>query len=400
MIQTEENVRNLSASERRILQKKAAAFLKTIPPVEKDESGYLSEKGTMQVQKCFENILRAHRAVGGCMTLVYPDGTEKIFCHGYARKKTGETVDSSTCFRVASVTKLISTYGVMSLVESGELNLDEDISRVLGFAVRNPLFPDRAITLRMLLTHTAGIRNAELQIPGKESLEARFSDPEIWLESAPGEKFLYTNLGAGLTGAIAEKASGLLFEDLMQERIFRPLGICAGYGAASIPANRVIADGYSVKALFPPRLRYDAEYQRRQRTEERPGESYVTTVGRLITDAHGLGTMARLLASKKDTKVLKKSSLDEMRTVQENVGGVRSAGRGLNVAFLKEVIPGADLIGHQGVAYGMCSELFVDIESGAGVGIMTNGVRLNKMALQPAGAELLLLGMCAVREKF
>ena len=79
MIQTEENVRNLSASERRILQKKAAAFLKTIPPVEKDESGYLSEKGTMQVQKCFENILRAHRAVGGCMTLVYPDGTEKIF---------------------------------------------------------------------------------------------------------------------------------------------------------------------------------------------------------------------------------------------------------------------------------------------------------------------------------
>jgi hypothetical protein len=46
----------------------------------------------------------------------------------------------------------------------------------------------------------------------------------------------------------------------------------------------------------------------------------------------------------------------------------------------------------------MCSELFVDIASGAGVGIMTNGVRLNKMALQPAGAELLLLGMCAVRK--
>ncbi len=391
-------MRNLSERELLILRKKARAFIETIPPVARSESGCLNEEGTAQVQKCFERILRKHRAVGAAMVLVFPDGTEQFFCYGKARRKPDTAVDPFTCFRVASVTKLISTFGVMSLVENGELSLDEDVSNVLGFSLRNPRFPERVLTLRMLLTHTGGIKNAELQRTGQESLEERFRDPDIWLESAPGERFLYSNLGAGLAGAIAEKASGLRFDELMQERIFRPLGICAGYGAANIPSDRVIADGYSVRGLFPPRLKYDAEYQRRQHTEQRPGESYVTTVGRLITDAHGLGTLAGLLASKTDTKVLKKSSLEEMRTVQDGIGGIGKAGRGLNVASLKGVIPELNLIGHQGVAYGMCSELFADTESGAGVGIMTNGVCLNRIALQPVGEELLLLGMCAIRK--
>ncbi|MBQ9009706.1 MAG: beta-lactamase family protein [Clostridia bacterium] len=390
-------MRNLSERERLILERKARAFIKTIPPIGELGAGSLNEKGTLQVQKCFESILRAHRAVGASMILVFPDGSEKIFCYGKARRKPEIAVDPLTCFRVASVTKLISTFGIMSLVESDELNLDEDVSKLLGFSFRNPLFPDRPVTLRMLLTHTAGIKNADLQIPGKTSLEERFTDPEIWLESAPGERFLYTNLGAGLSGAIAERASGLSFENMMQERIFRPLGICAGYGAANIPVDRMIADGYSVRGLLPPCLRYDAEQQRRQHINERPGETYVTTVGRLITDAHGLGTLARLLASKTDTGVLTKGSLDEMRKVQDDIGGIRKAGRGLNVAFLKGVIPEMNLIGHQGVAYGMCSELFVDSASGACIGIMTNGVQLNRMALQPVGEELLLLGMHAIQ---
>ena len=74
------------------------------------------------------------------------------------------------------------------------------------------------------------------------------------------------------------------------------------------------------------------------------------------------------------------------------------AGRGLNVAFLPDVFPGFSPVGHQGVAYGMCAELFADSATGAGVGVMTSGVRLVRQPpLMRAGFDLLALGFAALR---
>ena len=75
-----------------------------------------------------------------------------------------------------------------------------------------------------------------------------------------------------------------------------------------------------------------------------------------------------------------------------------SAGRGLNTAFLPDVFDGFSPVGHQGVAYGMCAELFADPKTGAGVGVMTSGVRLVRQPpLMRAGFDLLALGFAALR---
>ena len=75
-----------------------------------------------------------------------------------------------------------------------------------------------------------------------------------------------------------------------------------------------------------------------------------------------------------------------------------SAGRGLNTAFLPGVFEGFSPVGHQGVAYGMCAELFADPQTGAGVGVMTSGVRLIRQPpLMRAGFDLLALGFAALR---
>jgi hypothetical protein len=86
-----------------------------------------------------------------------------------------------------------------------------------------------------------------------------------------------------------------------------------------------------------------------------------------------------------------------MRAPQDGIGGIASCSRGLNVAYLPGVFPGHDALGHQGVAYGMCAELFADPASGCGVGVMTSGTRLVRQApLMRAGFDLLALGFAAL----
>src|SRR5690606_38775891 len=60
-------------------------------------------------------------------------------------------------FRIASISKSFAATSILQLVEQGRLSLDDDASGLVGFPVRNPAFPDRVITLRMLLNHTSSI---------------------------------------------------------------------------------------------------------------------------------------------------------------------------------------------------------------------------------------------------
>ena len=78
---------------------------------------------------------------------------------GYARIAGRQPVTERTLFRIASISKMMTTFGLMRLVEEGRLSLDEDVGTYLGFALRNPNFPDRPITLRQLLTHTSSLRD-------------------------------------------------------------------------------------------------------------------------------------------------------------------------------------------------------------------------------------------------
>ena len=67
--------------------------------------------------------------------------------------------DRDTLYRIASISKLVTTLGVMRLVEEGRLALDTDVGEYLGWRLRNPHFPETPITVRMLLTHTSSLRD-------------------------------------------------------------------------------------------------------------------------------------------------------------------------------------------------------------------------------------------------
>ena len=200
-------------------------------------------------------------------------------------------------------------------------------------------------------------------------------------------------------GAAMERAANRPFDDIMQELVFAPLAIRASYVPGRIAPRSDLANGYSMRFPVPIR-KYNAQALSRRKPDPfDPERDYLCAAGRLITDSAGMAALLGLLASHGEMGVLSRASLDLMRAPQDGLGGVGAVGRGLNVAYLPGVFPGFSPVGHQGVAYGMCAELFADPATGAGVGIMTNGVSLERSTppLMRVGFDLLSLGFAALR---
>ncbi len=160
--------------------------------------------------------------------------------------------DHATMYRAASISKFITTLGVMKMVEQGRLDLDRDIGDYLGYAVRNPNFPDSPITLRMLMSHTSSLRDgggyyweAKLKVDLKDVLVpggSRYGEGAMWAkEGKPGVYFQYCNFAWGVIGTVMEKVSGERFDRLMRKLILDPMQIPGGFNPADLsPAE--IAD--------------------------------------------------------------------------------------------------------------------------------------------------------------
>ena len=79
------------------------------------------------------------------------DGITSTRTEGYADPATKRALTIDDPVRIASISKLVLAIGVMRLVEDGKLDLDADVSKALGWTPRNPSFPKKKITLRLLL---------------------------------------------------------------------------------------------------------------------------------------------------------------------------------------------------------------------------------------------------------
>lgn len=155
-------------------------------------------------------------------------------------------VTPATLFRIASISKMMTTFGVMKLVEEGRLQLDADAGDYLGFPLRNPHSPDRPITLRHLLTHTSTLRDdagyswgtdtklADVLLPGG----AKYGSGKMWAGGQPGAYFTYCNLNWGVIGTIMERVTGERFDRLMKRLLLAPMGLSGGYNTSEFsPAD-------------------------------------------------------------------------------------------------------------------------------------------------------------------
>jgi CubicO group peptidase (beta-lactamase class C family) len=158
-------------------------------------------------------------------------GGKTVFARGYggANLETATPIGPASIFHVASVSKPFTALSILLLVEDGKIALDDDVRRFLP----EWSLPER-VTIRHLLTHTAGLRDVFLliemaaphdgSIPTSDQFVALLAR-QRGLRFAAGSRFAYDNGGYLLLGEIVRRVSGQSLRAFAEQRIFRPLGM-------------------------------------------------------------------------------------------------------------------------------------------------------------------------------
>ena len=216
---------------------------------EENYMSQLSKNATKKLDAALANLIGgAEDQVPGLAVIVFKDGKEvyrNMMGNRFLSPRNPNwnlPLTSDSRFRVASITKIFTAAGYMKLVEEGKIKLDEDVSRYLGFTLRNPRFPDKTITSRMLLSHTSSIRDyPTAYIPIKTSIKSFFTGTNCWSPATqpPGVYFSYSNLNYVLLATIIEKVTGQRFDKYMTKTILSPLNIKGSFNLRDFNADEL-----------------------------------------------------------------------------------------------------------------------------------------------------------------
>lgn len=191
------------------------------------------------------NVISANNdMMGGTLVVFCENGIIENISIGKSDLSRNINSTLDTKYRIASVSKTITAIAVMQLVEQNLLDLDADISTILGYSVQNPNHPTIPITSRMLLSHTSTIIDGTtyssflgatvnnnpilnlselLTTPGAYYTSGQFNN------TVPGTYFNYSNINYVILGTIVEKISNTRFDVYCKQNISMPLGIDASF---------------------------------------------------------------------------------------------------------------------------------------------------------------------------
>lgn len=178
------------------------------------------------VDAYIEKQLKAHNIPGLSLAVVRDGKIEKAKGYGLADVELNVPATEETAYQWASVTKQFTAAAVLLLVQDGKLSLDDLVSRHYE---KSPSAWSN-ITVRHLLTHTAGIKSYTDLPDFFKTIRKDYTPDELIglvsdraLDFDPGEKWRYNNTAYYLLGLIIERASGQTYGDFLAERIFKPL---------------------------------------------------------------------------------------------------------------------------------------------------------------------------------
>nr|WP_315472741.1 serine hydrolase domain-containing protein [uncultured Undibacterium sp.] len=344
--------------------------------------------------------------------------------------------NDQTLYRMASVSKMVAAVGAMILVEQGKLDLDADISRYLGFQVRNPHFPATPITTRMLLSHTSSLRddagyNFPISVNWQSFLvpgAANYGDGSQWDKAsqesshAPGHFFRYVNLNWGILGSVMEAVSGQRFDHFMRDQLLRPLGMAGGYN----PEELSVEELANVAVLYRKKKEHDTvwnpsgpwivqvdDYRGKAPLKRAGIDSYVlganaslfSPQGGLRTSVRGLARLMQMLMNQGEldgVRILQPASVGQLLQVQWRYDAARKNGdndRGMFLSWslgfqhftdvsaphygdrLVKQTPSLTGFGHLGEAYGLNSGFMFDPVTRNGMIFALGGLSADSEAL-------------------
>lgn len=188
--------------------------------------------------------LKQTNTPGAAVAVVRGDAVLLARGYGIANVETGEAVRPDMLFRLGSTTKMLTATLVNLLVEDGALKLDAPIGTYIsGLDARVG-----AVSPHHLLTHTAGIRDEAPMFGAQDdaALGARVTSIDAaFLFAPPGDVFSYSNPGYWIAGYLAEAVGRKPYADLMQERVFAPVGMAHTTLRPTVAMTYPLAQGHA-----------------------------------------------------------------------------------------------------------------------------------------------------------
>ena len=300
--------------------------------------------------------------------IVYDQEPVWVKAYGHASLDPPVPMSEDSIFRIASHSKLFTAISVMRARDAGKLRLDDPVTEHLPwFDIQNRHPEARPVTVRHLLTHTAGLPResihpawTDFEFPEAETLRETVSDQETTY--ATETKWKYSNLGFTLAGMVAEAAAGDSFAGLVTDGILKPLGMDST-SVGPVPADQ--------------RGRLATGYARRMPDGSR--ETFPFVDARSFDPATGLSStvpdMLRFLSwqmrvrDRRSEEVLTSNTLLEMQRVHWLQSSWDSGwGLGFSVRHTED----RDLIGHGGGYPGYRTQTQLSPEEKIGVVVFTN----------------------------
>ena len=364
-----------------------------------------------QMQQAVDEIRNKYDLMGLSVVTVCDGKISGAYHAGLRDYERNLPVNDSTMFRIASISKLVMTTAMMKLYDKKLFKLDDDVSKYLGFTLRNPNHPDSPITIRMLLSHTSSINEgsgydgfltatytnvsnppdfSQLLTPG-----GAYYTEDMWRKEPPGKYYTYCNANFGLAGTLIEKISGQNFDEFMSENLFIPLGITGSYIAEGVTDINNLAVIYrNEEGKWAPQT----DDFKGTLSSPRDFSGYKTGTNAAVFSPQGGLRISALELAKvmmlhldKGTfngkRIISKKSIRLMHTPQwtyngnnGDTDGGKDKCYGLSVHILTNT-PSGDVIysdskmmGHGGDAYGLISKFYFDPDTRSGLILITNGI--------------------------
>ncbi|MCL6268114.1 serine hydrolase domain-containing protein [Flagellimonas myxillae] len=306
-------------------------------------------EGLEKIETIFQS-LAVDESIPGMGVAVFKKGRQllqKGYGHANLERKLA-VAPERTLFRIASISKCITGLALAKMVEEGLLTLDDSFQKHVTY------FPNKEFdfTLRQLAGHTAGIRgyrgkefalNKELSI--RDSLQIFQDDP---LQFEPGKGYLYNSFDYVLLSLAMQEASGISFEDYVQNKVLEPLGMIHTLSPAQVRGNP--------NFLASQKLQMAEFY-----TKTRSGFKQATPVNNQYKLAGGgylstVSDMGKLGQAILEGKLVSTGLLKEVLTAQKVIGDSTYYGLGFQVS---QDAQGRPFVGHVGNSVGAYSNLFV-----------------------------------------
>lgn len=353
-------------------------------------------------QAKFDQTLTEHGVIGGGFAFVH--GQDAPVLHAFGRQKEdGAKVDAETAYNWASITKTFTAIAILQLRDHGKLSLDDSVTTYLPELrqVHNAYGPIDAITIRQLLSHSAGFRNPTWpwDCDDPESCDWQPFEPTKWeqlaamlpythIGFAPGSRWSYSNPGFVFLGQVIERLTGDDFEVYVDKNILKPLEMTHSYfDRAPYFLEAHLSSSYlrAGAKLTPQPFNYDTGLTTSNSGLKAPIADMVKYLRFLIGD--GKNPLYEV--------VLKRRSLEEMWTglipIEEKgpvatvyTALVEGAAPMMGMGFFTAAPNGHAYVYHDGDQGGFSSELLIDPAGRSAAILSVNTTDTGELAAQDA----------------